>query len=224
MSRDYDAIIIGSGLGGLSCGAYLAKNNWKTLVIEKHSKPGGYATSFKRDNYTFNVGLHMIDGVGKGQSLAKSYELCGVADSIEFIKLKYFMRLVFPEHDIHIPSGDLEAVITILEKNFPYEKEGIRSLFKEMVRIYRDVIRFLFSSAPMWQQLPIFPFRYRALFPTMKKTVSQLLDKHLNDYRLKSLLFANYGFFGLPPRRQDSPLLRNGMIGSLHLFSWGKYQ
>jgi all-trans-retinol 13,14-reductase len=197
----YDAIIIGSGLGGLSCGAYLAKNCRKVLILEKHSAPGGYATSFRKGAYNFNTTLHMIDGVGKGQTMAKYFEHCGIVDQIEFFKLKYLMRMVFPEHDIRLPSGNLEEVITLFEENFPEEKEGIRSLFKEMLRIYDDIIRFLSSTAPMWQQLPVFPFRYKSLFPAMKKTIRQLLDKHLKDDKLKALLFANYCFFGLPPNK-----------------------
>jgi len=103
----YDAIIIGSGLGGLSCGAYLAKNGWKVLVLEKHSLPGGYATSFKRGGFTFDAALHMINGVGKGQNTYKFLEWCGVGDKIEFLKLKYFMRFIFQDLDIRLPSGDL---------------------------------------------------------------------------------------------------------------------
>jgi len=83
----YDAIIIGPGLGGLSCGAYLAKKGWKVLILEKHSKPGGYATSFKRGDFNFNASLHMINGVGKGQNMYRFLEDCGVAGSIEFLKL-----------------------------------------------------------------------------------------------------------------------------------------
>ena len=70
----YDAIIIGSGLGGLSCGSYLAINGWKVLVLEKHSIPGGYASSFKRGDFTFDVGLHMINGVAKGERWYKLFE------------------------------------------------------------------------------------------------------------------------------------------------------
>ena len=200
-TSNYDAIIIGSGLGGLSCAAYLAKHGQKVLVLEKHSIPGGYATSFRRGAYTFDAGLHMIDGVGKGQNMAKFFEFCGVAQSIDFLKLKYSMRTVFPEHDIRIPSGNLEGVIAVLEEDFPHEREGIRSLFKEMTKIFDDMMKFFVSTAPMWQQLPIFPFRYKSLFPAMKKTVRQLLDKHLKDEKLKALLFANYGSFGLPPSK-----------------------
>jgi len=51
------------------------------------------------------------------------------------------------------------------------------------------------------QQLPVFPFRYKALFSAMKKTSKEILDKHLKDDKLKALLLANYGFYGLPPSR-----------------------
>ena len=219
VSSNYDAIIIGSGLGGLSCAAYLAKNGKKVLVLEKHNIPGGYATSFRRGAYTFDAGLHMIDGVGKGQNMAKFFELCGVADSIDFLKIKYLMRTVFPEHDIRFPSGNLEGVLSVLEEIFPDEKEGIRSLFKEMVKVYDDIMRFFASTAPMWQQLPVFPFRYKSLFPVMKKTIKQLLDKHLTDGNLKALLFANYGFFGLPP----SKLSVFGLCGNVDFWMKGAY-
>ena len=136
----YDAIIIGSGLGGLSCGAYLSKNGWKVLVLEKHSLPGGYASSFKRGDYTFDVGLHMLDGVGRGQSMGRFFELCGVSNNIEFIKINYFMRLVFPEHDIRLPCRNLEAVVKLFEHNFLGEKDGIHSLFKEMENILAIVL------------------------------------------------------------------------------------
>ncbi len=200
-STNYDGIIIGSGLGGLSCAAYLAKHGQKVLVLEKEAVPGGYATSFRRGAYTFDACVHMLCGVGKGQNLAKFFDLCGVGESIDFLKIKYIVRAVFPDHDLRIPSGDLEGVIAVFEENFPNEKEGIRSLFKEMTKILEDIIKFFNSTAPMWQQLPVFPLRYRTLFPVLKKTVRQLLDKHLKDDRLKALIFANYGFYGLPPNK-----------------------
>ena len=57
--KDFDAVIIGSGLGGLSCAAAFARQGFRALVLEQHSRPGGYATVFKRPGgFVFDVSLH----------------------------------------------------------------------------------------------------------------------------------------------------------------------
>ncbi|HSW51054.1 MAG TPA: FAD-dependent oxidoreductase, partial [Bryobacteraceae bacterium] len=54
----YDAVIIGSGLGGLSAAAAFARKGYRALVLEQHDKPGGYATAFRRPGgFTFDVSL-----------------------------------------------------------------------------------------------------------------------------------------------------------------------
>jgi phytoene dehydrogenase-like protein len=216
----YDAIIIGSGLGGLSCGAYLAKNGWKVLVLEKHSLPGGYATSFKRGSFTFDVALHIINGVGKGQNTYKFLEWCGVGDKIEFLKLKYFMRFIFPGLDLRLPSGDLNKVMSVLENNFPHEKEGIRNLFNQAVNIYTDTFKFLCAGAPFWLQLPIFPLIYRGLFPVLNKTGGQFFNKHLRNERLKAILLGNWLFYGLPPSKLN---IIYTVMGNLDYLMMGAY-
>ncbi|GAB0173825.1 NAD(P)-binding protein [Helicobacter trogontum] len=61
MHNTYDAIIIGSGLGGLSCGATLPKAGKRVLVLEQHSLIGGCATCFKRKGMLVDAGLHEMD-------------------------------------------------------------------------------------------------------------------------------------------------------------------
>lgn len=70
-----------------------------------------------------------------------------------------------------------------------------------MTQIYNDVIKFVFSKTPLLLQLPVFPLRYRALFPVLKKTGAQLFDKYLKDGRLKGLLFSTWIYYGLPPSK-----------------------
>ncbi len=59
-SEEFEAIIIGSGLGGLICANYLAKEGLKTLVLEQHFIPGGYCTSFKRGEFLFDSAIHFF--------------------------------------------------------------------------------------------------------------------------------------------------------------------
>ena len=206
----YDAIIIGSGLGGLSCGAYLARNGWKILVLEKHRIPGGYATCYKRGDFVFDSTLHVLNGVGKGQDNYKFLEWCGIGEEVEFTKLKYFVRLIFPEHDIRLPSGDINRVVSILEEKFPHEKQGIRSFFKEAIKLYNDIAKFLFSTTPIWRLLPVFPFRYKTLLLNMRKTATKFLDKHVKDAKLKAILLGDWGFFGsLPSDFSIAPIFFN---------------
>ena len=63
-AASYDVIVIGAGLGGLSCGAAFARQGFRPLVIEQHDKPGGFATAFRRPGgFIFDVSLHST-GVG----------------------------------------------------------------------------------------------------------------------------------------------------------------
>ena len=56
----FDAVIIGSGIGGLTCGAFLTRAGMRVCVLEQHSKIGGYAHSFKRKKFTFESGIHSV--------------------------------------------------------------------------------------------------------------------------------------------------------------------
>ena len=63
--QNFDAIIIGSGIGGLVTASQLAAKGAKVLVLEKYIIPGGSGGSFKRKGYTFDVGASMIFGFGE---------------------------------------------------------------------------------------------------------------------------------------------------------------
>ena len=63
-TRDFDVIVIGSGIGGLVTASQLSAKGAKVLVLEKYIIPGGSGGSFKRKGYTFDVGASMIFGFG----------------------------------------------------------------------------------------------------------------------------------------------------------------
>ena len=61
-----DVIVIGSGLGGLTCALELARNGLKVCMFEQYRAAGGYAHSFRRKGYHFDISLHHIGGLGPG--------------------------------------------------------------------------------------------------------------------------------------------------------------
>lgn len=74
----YDAIIIGSGLGGLECAYLLAREGRRTLVLEKATQPGGCLQSYRRNGMAFDTGLHYTGGLGEGESLQAAFDYFGL--------------------------------------------------------------------------------------------------------------------------------------------------
>ena len=62
--KEFDIIVIGSGIGGLCCAGLLAKAGKKVLILEAHSKPGGDSHAFKRNGYKFQFGPSLWSGIG----------------------------------------------------------------------------------------------------------------------------------------------------------------
>ena len=83
---DFDVIVLGSGIGGLTCASRLSKLGFKVGVFEKHYIPGGYATNFKRRGYNFDVSLHGIGALDEGGNTHNILNHCGVLDKITPIK------------------------------------------------------------------------------------------------------------------------------------------
>ena len=74
----YNTIIIGGGLAGLTAGATLAKFGKKVLLLEQHYKPGGCATSFKRDDFIVEVGLHEMSGIVENGTIPQVFDMLDV--------------------------------------------------------------------------------------------------------------------------------------------------
>ena len=70
--KNYDTIVIGSGIGGMTCGAALAKLGQKVLILEQHYIPGGFTHMFKRKGYVWDVGIHAIGEVGHNRGTLSS--------------------------------------------------------------------------------------------------------------------------------------------------------
>ncbi|MFV1885135.1 MAG: phytoene desaturase family protein [Balneola sp.] len=78
INQDYDAIIIGSGMGGMSAAAMLSKDGFKVLILEAALHPGGCSSSYPRKGYVFESGATTLIGFDKNQPLRKLEEETGI--------------------------------------------------------------------------------------------------------------------------------------------------
>ena len=122
---DYDAIVIGSGLGGLSCAAAFARQGFKPLVIEQHDKVGGFATAFSRPGgFTFDVSLHSTTVGQRDGAFNLIRGFPEIAD-VEFKLHPHLFRAIYPDHDIRVQQRDPAAFVATLSSLFPDEKTGL---------------------------------------------------------------------------------------------------
>jgi len=169
----YDVIIIGGGLGGLTAGAKLCKEGKKVLLIEQHWIPGGCATTFQRDGFTFEVGLHEMDGLDDKDMKTRIFRELGVFDKVEFPRIPEFYHFRNARVQITIPHDPGKAM-KLLAGHFPKEEDGINAFFDQILNARK--------KAKEAQGKP-------------EMSLGDFLDSILHDEDLKLVLLGNLGFF-----------------------------
>jgi phytoene dehydrogenase-like protein len=86
-NQDYPTVVLGAGLGGLCCGAYLARQGIPVTLVEQHSIPGGYATAFGRGRFNFEVSLHGTSI--NHNSTARILDNACVLNKLQLVQVQY---------------------------------------------------------------------------------------------------------------------------------------
>lgn len=197
----FDVIIIGSGIGGLTSAAILARyNHKKVLVLEKHFQLGGLTHEFQRGKFRWDVGLHYVGGVAKGDFARAVFDYI-TNSKLEWQKMPFiFEKFIYPDLKFDVPSDPIAYRKKLIEQ-FPLEKFAIIQYFKDI------------QAACSWQRLEILAKGLPTLFAKGLKicnfrnnrlargTVGDYLDSHFKDKRLIALLASQWGDYGLPPHQ-----------------------
>jgi len=203
-TAEYDVIVIGAGMGGLSAAAHLATNNLKVLVLEQHDKVGGCTTRFERDDFTFEVALHEMAGGGPGKQDRGLYQLlkaCGVDKKVELYELPHFYRSIFPGVDITLPNN-WEDFQNTLKKKWPEESDGIdeyhtlcANLFNDLMEL-KDLFRYKGIKAAAVKAMV--PIRQPTFFKWKDKTLQELLDHCFKNEDIKAVVSQLWVYYGAP--------------------------
>lgn len=197
-----DAVIVGAGLAGLAAAVTLAGQGRRAVVLEQHSAPGGYATSFERGPYRFDVALHALNGVAPGGGADAIYRALGIADRLRLHRLDplYVLRGGGPEIIGHDDAFQYEAQLLRL---FPAQAEGIRAYLDEALAIYRDTRRLQVDMAE--GRAPATLQEMARHYPTMVRvsgeTWEQMMMRHVGARTPRAALAALWSYVGLPPSR-----------------------
>ena len=126
-----DVLIIGSGLGGLECGALLAKCGLKVLVLEGSNQPGGCMQSFRRGGLYYDTGLHYVGGLARGQAMHQAFEQIGLMDLPWERMDEDFDHVIIDGRHFAFHQG-YEAFVEGLAKDFPHQREALQSYVRRL--------------------------------------------------------------------------------------------
>jgi prolycopene isomerase len=213
----FDAIVVGAGLGGLAAAARLARAGLKVRVLERHHQVGGYATTFYRDPYEFEVSLHELSGIGTAENpgpLYRTLEALGVAERVRFLPIPHLYRSVAPAHglDLRIPASR-EGALAALAAAFPDERAGLARLFARLFTIQAEIkaIGELGGSPSVLTALSRFP----AVSHAAATPLSTLLYRELKDPLARLAVGQIWSYFGLPPSKLSLALYAGGLTSYL---------
>ncbi|WP_172281144.1 phytoene desaturase family protein [Chryseobacterium sp. LAM-KRS1] len=128
MKKEYDILVIGSGLGGLVSALILAKEGLKVCVLEKNNQYGGNLQTFSRNKLIFDTGVHYLGGLSKGQNLNRFFSYLEIMDDLEIhqMDLNGFDKITFDGDDTEYPHAQgYGNFVFQLSRFFPHEKENL---------------------------------------------------------------------------------------------------
>lgn len=194
----YDVIVVGSGLGGLTCASHLSVLGYKVAVFEQHFLAGGYATNFKRRGYEFDVSLHGIGGLEPGGNVYHILQACQVIDKITPLKNELAYQVEWQGELIEIPN-DLVKYEGLLINSFKKNEAGIKKLFKAIKRFENGFNKFILESDKrLWNKI----HPDVALFMSWSsKTTDEVIRKYVNDDEFIRFFTALWSYYGLPPKQ-----------------------
>ena len=209
--RRYDVAIIGAGIGGLVSGALLSQSGRSVAVFEKGGCPGGLCSSFKNGGYVFDAAIDSIGGLVDGEFLRVLFEKLGVLDELDLIPLDPVRRLFLPDFCVDI-QPDIKLHKEHLEILFPCEKDNIEKIFTVMEAVYTQSM-----SLPFGRKEEI----SSDFMNWLGMSFSDILDKYINDHKLKAVLSSYSTFLGLPANRVSAIFIANTLM---HYVKGGAYR
>src|ERR1700749_3764336 len=142
--KDFDIIIIGSGIGGLVCADILGREGYKVCVIEKNKQIGGSLQTYVRDKVIFDSGVHYLGGLSKGQNLYQIFKYLGIMDRLKLkqMDLDIVDKIVIENDDKEYTYAQgYDNFIAKLLVDFPEEEQAVIT--------YCDTIKDVCQKCPL---------------------------------------------------------------------------
>lgn len=217
---DYEAIVVGSGAGGMASALKLARGGHSVLVLEAAPAFGGCMSPLERSGYRFDTGVHYLGQLAKDDKFWSALDEIGLNERVQFVELDpdAIDRYVFPDFELRLCKGKERFQEQLIEL-FPHEARGIRKFFKIYDQVTRANESFIDVEARPWKLLG-WMLRNRIMLKYARVPYQALLDSVTSDIRLQTALAACWFDYMLPPETASAA----NCIGTwAHYLSGGYY-
>lgn len=192
MAESYDIIVLGAGIGGLTCGAFLARAGMRVLVLEKHTKIGGYAHNFRRRQFTFESGIHSVP-MAEGGIVRHLLQLLKIDAMVETSELPEMFHATTPGISLTVPAAR-EEVNEFLHRNFPNQRENLARLITDVNSFHDAIMEPLHHFEEHFVgEDSVFLSRYH------NHTYRDYLKGMISDPRLRQIFYCQWPYIGASP-------------------------
>lgn len=200
----YDAIIIGSGVGGLTTAVFLAKAGKKVLVLEKHYETGGFTHTFKRKKFEWDVGAHYMGQVNIENSLLRK-----TFDYVTDGKLLWddmgdiYDQTIIEGNTYNFRKGFVKQVNQLIEY-FPEEEKAIRLYYDLIIKVSNSASIFITEKTmPNWLSSIFGNSLKKNFLKYSRQTTYEVLSNLTTNEKLINVLCAQCGNYGLTPLKSS---------------------
>lgn len=197
------AVIIGSGMSGLTAAVALAQQGHEVTLFEQYERLGGVTAPYEQDGYKWDLGQLLIEGMGRDEPLGSVLDKLGVLDQIAVRRDD--RGYVMPDFEIRKPP-EYEGIlwrINRLKALFPQDAQGLDRYWRDYVRFTRLMTAARCMEAAQgftrlfWQIRLL--LRLRPLFSMKDWNAQQLMDHYFQSDRLKCVFISILADFFTPP-------------------------
>lgn len=224
--RRLDAIVVGSGLGGLSTAACLAAAGKSVLVLEQHEIAGGCSQTFRRKGiWEFDAGVHYVGGCvpGSDGTIPTVLRGLGVEDRIEWSRMddEGMDTVTFPGHAFRVPTN-WEGMAENLRRAFPDDADGLTRCVAELRRIGEGVDRINDVPHSVSVLLPLLkrPAEALAIARGLEQPIGRLFDRCRLGAQARAAILGQVHLHNTPPDKTPALLVA---VLLRHYFKAGAY-